>query len=337
MGLFKNTIINDTGSLTIPVGTTGQRAVSPVAGHTRFNTTIGAVETYNGSAWIPMIKETADTNVPSQTLSEAVGVQPILHYSGQDLEAYADSTTLNTSAYWKNRGVYGARYDLLNDNRGSYTSNVTKVTQFARAAANFSGNCGLAFREAGPITLTAASATPNFTVAYVYGGGTSSTAGDSSPVFTGSTGTTAYPPPDNVGGGLFGWHASSSFGTHQTWYDNDGYVPLGTSSLVTNNSDPNMWIHRVSSGSGTSICGRIGNPFFGPTTWTGGSIGAGPTYGFSLLVTGLGHVRRTGTGETITGYVYEAILWDTALSNEQIENLRNYFIEKYPMFPNFII
>jgi hypothetical protein len=98
-----------------------------------------------------------------------------------------------------------------------------------------------------------------------------------------------------------------------------------------------MWIHRVNSGTGTSWAGRIGNPFYGPTAYTGGSIAGGPTYGFPLIISGMGHVRRADGSETVTGYVYEAMLWNTPLSNEQIENLRNYFIEKYPMFPNFII
>ena len=44
-----------TGAETIPVGTTAQRPVSPVAGMTRFNTSVVAYEFYNGTTWQPVI------------------------------------------------------------------------------------------------------------------------------------------------------------------------------------------------------------------------------------------------------------------------------------------
>jgi hypothetical protein len=40
-----------TGSATLPSGTTAQRDGSPSAGFFRFNSTVGAFEGYNGSAW----------------------------------------------------------------------------------------------------------------------------------------------------------------------------------------------------------------------------------------------------------------------------------------------
>lgn len=49
-------VINDvkftsTGAVKIPVGTTAQRPSSPVSGQTRLNTTLGVLETYNGTTW----------------------------------------------------------------------------------------------------------------------------------------------------------------------------------------------------------------------------------------------------------------------------------------------
>jgi hypothetical protein len=41
-----------TDYLQLPVGTTAQRPVSPSTGMLRYNSTIVAVEYYNGSAWI---------------------------------------------------------------------------------------------------------------------------------------------------------------------------------------------------------------------------------------------------------------------------------------------
>ena len=40
-----------TGSATIPAGTTGERDGTPAAGYFRFNSTAGAFEGYNGTAW----------------------------------------------------------------------------------------------------------------------------------------------------------------------------------------------------------------------------------------------------------------------------------------------
>ena len=41
-----------TGAAQLPVGTTAQRPASPVTGQTRFNTTLGIAESYNGAVWI---------------------------------------------------------------------------------------------------------------------------------------------------------------------------------------------------------------------------------------------------------------------------------------------
>jgi hypothetical protein len=49
-GLLKFTEATD--YLKIPTGTTAQRPSSPVAGYIRFNTTIAAIETYDGTEWV---------------------------------------------------------------------------------------------------------------------------------------------------------------------------------------------------------------------------------------------------------------------------------------------
>jgi hypothetical protein len=43
--------VGGTAGLALPVGTTAQRSGSPVAGETRYNTTLGRAELYSGSAW----------------------------------------------------------------------------------------------------------------------------------------------------------------------------------------------------------------------------------------------------------------------------------------------
>jgi hypothetical protein len=45
------TTFSYTSAVKLPVGTTAQRPASPVAGDTRFNSTLATAETYNGSDW----------------------------------------------------------------------------------------------------------------------------------------------------------------------------------------------------------------------------------------------------------------------------------------------
>ena len=46
--------ISATGALTVPSGTTAQRPATPVAGMTRWNTTLGAYEVYAGTTWVTL-------------------------------------------------------------------------------------------------------------------------------------------------------------------------------------------------------------------------------------------------------------------------------------------
>jgi hypothetical protein len=49
MATLKNTTINDTGYLTMPIGTTGQQPASPQGGMLRFNSTTGTPEYYSST------------------------------------------------------------------------------------------------------------------------------------------------------------------------------------------------------------------------------------------------------------------------------------------------
>lgn len=51
MATLKNTTINDTGHITLPVGTTAQRPASPTVGMIRYNTTLGFAEQYTADGW----------------------------------------------------------------------------------------------------------------------------------------------------------------------------------------------------------------------------------------------------------------------------------------------
>lgn len=48
---LKNNVVNTFDSITLPTGTAAQRPATPRTGASRFNTTSGRFEVYNGSAW----------------------------------------------------------------------------------------------------------------------------------------------------------------------------------------------------------------------------------------------------------------------------------------------
>jgi hypothetical protein len=266
-----------------------------------------------------------------KTLADIIGVTPFLHYQAEDLSEYSNATVLNATNPWKNNGSAGSGYDLINDSSGHYSSSCSVTTQNGIKSVNFSGFCGLAFKSAQYYTLAASSTSQNWTVAYVFGGGTSSTGSDSSPSFCGHTQGPSTVIPDRIGGGLFGWYASSSFSNQLTnWYDNDGWVPVGSTSGLSN-STANQWIFRTSSGNARSWVGKNSAPFHN-TNLSGGSHGGSTTYGANLIISGMGHARRADSSSyTTTGYVYDAVLFNVALSDSQIQLLRDYYADKYPV------
>jgi hypothetical protein len=62
--------LDGTGAMLIPVGTTAQRPSVPVLGHTRFNTTLGCLEMYDGSQWTTV---KAALNASGGTVTDVAG------------------------------------------------------------------------------------------------------------------------------------------------------------------------------------------------------------------------------------------------------------------------
>ena len=67
MATLKNTIINDTGYLTLPIGNTAQRPSSPSQGMMRYNSLTGTPEWYSGTSWVSV-------TVPSGGSSPITGI-----------------------------------------------------------------------------------------------------------------------------------------------------------------------------------------------------------------------------------------------------------------------
>lgn len=74
MANLKNTDINDTGYLTLPIGTTAQRPSSPAAGMLRYNSTDSTAEVYDGAAWVAVGTPAVVIVAPSVTTNSASSV-----------------------------------------------------------------------------------------------------------------------------------------------------------------------------------------------------------------------------------------------------------------------
>jgi hypothetical protein len=326
---YGNLVAN--GTLKVPTWTTTGRPATPATGMIGYNTTLKVTEIYTGSekGWVSI------GTSASLSLAESVGVTPVIHYQSADLSTMSDGTTLNSSNQWKNNGSYGTNYNLINDTSGYYSTSITVTTQSGKKAANFSGFCALAFANAAYFNIYTANASPLWSVSYVYGGGTSSTGSDYSPSFCGHAQGPITNIPDRIGGGLFGWGFSTTWGGNgalQHWYDNDGASNAGTPG--GSNSVINQWVNVVS-GSSTpqqkSWKGKTSSPFLSGNI-DGISIGAGPTYGFNIPISGMGNTRRADTSAyTCTGYLLDAALWNVALTDGQVSSLRNYYASVYPV------
>ena len=51
MAQLKNTTVDDTEFLQLPLGTTAQRPQNPEVGYARYNTDLNLIEIFNGSEW----------------------------------------------------------------------------------------------------------------------------------------------------------------------------------------------------------------------------------------------------------------------------------------------
>ena len=85
MAQFANdTVINDTGFLNLPTGTTAQRP-SPLTGMIRYNTDLGYVELYDGTKWSSALKNVVFFRAPgttSWTVPQGVSTVEVLVVGG---------------------------------------------------------------------------------------------------------------------------------------------------------------------------------------------------------------------------------------------------------------
>jgi hypothetical protein len=94
-----NPVLTGTASLTLPAGTTAQRPVSPVAGMTRFNTTLNLTEFYDGTTWIQTgasqtgIVQTVIGNISSASANNQIPYDNTVPQIGEGFQLWTTSFT----------------------------------------------------------------------------------------------------------------------------------------------------------------------------------------------------------------------------------------------------
>jgi len=154
----------------IPVGTTEQRTGSPLAGMVRFNSSLGKLETYNGSAWDDAATSThthgnisnagaigTTANLPIITTTSGVlttgsfGTAANTFCQGNDARLSDTRNTTNSATF--NNGGAGAASGSTFNGSAALTVSYNTVGAPSTTGANASGTWGIS------ITGTAAAAT----------------------------------------------------------------------------------------------------------------------------------------------------------------------------------
>lgn len=120
MAILKNTVIDDTGYLQLPVGTTAQRPGGPVFGMTRLNSTTGIMEWYNGTSWLDSTK-----NIIQNGLVLWLDAGNTMSYSGSgtawsDLSGNGNNTTIVGTATYSTANGGSLRFNPGASSLSSY-------------------------------------------------------------------------------------------------------------------------------------------------------------------------------------------------------------------------
>ncbi len=107
-----NVYHDGTGALRLPTGTTGQRPSSPQPGYMRWNTSLGAVELFNGSTWIQYYGENGTSNAPFTSLANLSSNDP---GSGYWYVKFDGTNTEEIYAYKDPNGKYWVMVASITD------------------------------------------------------------------------------------------------------------------------------------------------------------------------------------------------------------------------------
>jgi hypothetical protein len=327
-------IVNGTDGITFPSWTTPTRPAVPVAGQAGFNTTIGAMETYTGSAWSTSdLPATGASGNFLQSNGTSWTSAPTLAVSNGG----TGQTTL-TTAYGVLAAGTTATGALQNIGTGTATQVLTSngpgvLPSFQAAAAGGFSNMTV---YTGPGTFTTPSTTTKIKVTVVGGGGGGGPSanpggpsgtgygggggGATIKIFTASA-STPYPVTVGAGGGNASSGGTSSFGpvggTTITATGGGGGSSVPNNDVGGSGGSGSSGDINIKGGGGTggltflgqggnsllggsTLSGRFptGSPFPGIGSYPGSNYGGGGGGGWSMPGSG-----GTGTGGTGAGGV----------------------------------
>ena len=102
MATLKNTTVNDTGFLTLPVGTTAQRPASPANGMIRYNSTTSTIEAYAAGNWITLGSTLGSQGNPATSATQlknaGISTNGVYYYtlSSGTVPLYTDFTSFTS-------------------------------------------------------------------------------------------------------------------------------------------------------------------------------------------------------------------------------------------------
>jgi hypothetical protein len=262
MATIKDSVINDTGYLRLPVGTSAQRPGSPVIGDTRLNTDRNLVEFYSGTTWVGI----GQFEGSGGTVTTAGGYRTHVFTSPGNLIGSQGSASAEVlivaggGGGGGSTGGGGGAGGLLYGTNVGIVSGTNAVTVGAGVART------LAYEPAGNVATSGTNGNPSsFLTFTAVGGGGGGSGGDrtSSVAKTGGSGGGGYAHPGNSPASGVGFSGTQTPNGIMTGYGNAG----GDGNATGNGYS--------GGGGGAGAAGASGQPSFA------GAGGAGRTYSIS--------------------------------------------------------
>lgn len=295
MATLKNTTVNDTGFLKLPVGTTAQRSGSPSDGEMRINSDTGYIECAYSGYWF---------NLYSVGYGQYITTGLYIHYDFSNPVCYSGSGTLVTDlASTQNGTITGCSFSGSGNAKYlTFSSNGSTYVQMGSSVP--AGQSTSALTMEAWIYTTALTGTNNSDGI----GGIISSQNDGASFRGASINTDTR---SVAGGGPNGYHPQA--GTGSAWLNVNGNTASGTAAVS------NRWDHVVTTWS-------TGNPL---RTYENGSLLTADTNAPSASINwgstywALGRqLSNSGMPRAYTGYIAIARIYNTALSAADV--LYNY-------------
>ena len=143
MATLKNTIINDTGYLTLPVGSSGQRPSTPTAGMMRYNNSTNTPEWYSGSTWVSV---GTPAGVPAQLTGITYSVSGTYSSNSPPTYQYMNDNNANGAINGNQWGSLNTATEYIIADIGT-TKTVTKIIVGYDYLNNLPGGWGTTYTQ----------------------------------------------------------------------------------------------------------------------------------------------------------------------------------------------